>query len=154
STVPISITGLTSGVTSVAAGSGFALAIQNGGAWAWGLNNAGQLGTNSLPTINSTQPIPVTGLTSGVTAIAAGGAHGLALKDGGVYSWGLNANGQLGDGSSTNRSTPMPVTGLTSGVTAIAAGSSHSLAIRNGAVWAWGWNVVGQLGDGSTNDQL
>ncbi|MBY9081309.1 RCC1 domain-containing protein, partial [Paenibacillus sp. CGMCC 1.18879] len=88
---------------------------------------------------------------SGVTAIAAGSSHSLALKsDGSVWAWGYNGGGQLGDNSTTQRSVPVQVTGLTE-VTAIAGGNNHSLALKSdGSVWAWGYNGGGQLGDGTT----
>jgi alpha-tubulin suppressor-like RCC1 family protein len=60
---------------------------------------------------------------TGVTAIAAGYSHTLALKgDGTVWAWGSNSSGQLGDGTTKYRSVPQQVQDLT-GVIAIAAGS-------------------------------
>ena len=47
---------------------------------------------------------------------------------GGEYCWGLNLNGQLGDGTSTDRSTPVPVSGLTSGADSISLGWFHTCA--------------------------
>ncbi|NBV25452.1 MAG: hypothetical protein EBS05_26515, partial [Proteobacteria bacterium] len=87
---------------------------------AWGSNNEGQ--TNVPPNL------------SGVTAIASGIHHNLALKaDGTVVSWGINDYGQ----------TIIP-TGL-SGVSAIAAGELHSVALKSdGTVVAWGRNSEGQ----------
>jgi len=87
-------------------------------------------------------------------AIAAGGSHGLAVKaDGTVWAWGLNLTGQLGDGTTTNRTTPVQVSGLANAV-AVAGGASHSLAVRSdGTVWAWGLNTYGQLGDGTTTNR-
>lgn len=81
----------------------------------------------------------------------AGFYHSLALQtDGTMWSWGGNSFGQLGDGTTTNRSTPVQVPGLTE-VTAVGGGGNHSLAARfDGTVWAWGWNAYGQLGDAST----
>jgi hypothetical protein len=72
-------------------------------------------------------------------AVATGGTHSLALKsDGTLWAWGDNLFGQLGDGTTTDRSTPVPVSGLT-GVVAVAAGNDYSLAVKSdGTLWAWG----------------
>ncbi|MBY9082732.1 RCC1 repeat- and reductase domain-containing protein, partial [Paenibacillus sp. HN-1] len=103
---------------------------------------SGQLGNGT--TTNTTVPAAISTL-SGVTAIAAGSRHSLALKsDGSVWAWGYGGSGELGDGSLTVRTTPVAVSGLTSEVTAIAGGNSHSLALKSdGSVWAWGYNGDG-----------
>lgn len=89
-----------------------------------------------------------------VTAIAAGGQHNLFLAaDGTVWASGSNDRGQLGDGTTTNRSAPVPVASL-SGVVAFAAGYAHSLAVKgDGTVWAWGQNWQGELGDGTRTNR-
>ena len=81
--------------------------------------------------------------------------HTLFQKsDGTAWAWGNNASGQLGDGSTTDRSSPVQVSGLT-GVMAVAAGGAHSLALKtDGTVWAWGSNAAGQVGDGTTANRL
>src|SRR5437867_3742727 len=101
---------------------------------AWGDNSFGELG-NGTNTASNT-PMQVSG-HSGVTAIAGGEPHGLALKsDGTVWAWGDNYQGQLGNGTNTSSNTPVQVSGL-SGVTAIAGGELHSLALKSdGTVWA------------------
>ena len=86
--------------------------------------------------------------------VAAGYNHSLALKsDGTVWAWGRNHHGQLGDGTTTNRTTPVQIQGLTD-IVAIAGGYGHSLALKSdGTVWAWGGNGSGQLGDGTTTNR-
>jgi alpha-tubulin suppressor-like RCC1 family protein len=117
-----------SGVTAIAAGSYFSLALKTDGTVrAWGLNNVGQLGDGTTTFVRLT-PVQVQNL-SGVTAIAAGFAHSLALRTNGfVQAWGFNDFGQLGDGSTIERDKPVTVGNL-SGVTAIAAGSNFNLAV-------------------------
>ena len=95
----------------------------NGSVVGWGYNGQGQI---SIP--QSAQ--------SGVTAIAAGASHSLALKsDGSVVGWGATWDGQINIPQSAQ-----------SGVTAIAAGGSHSLALKSdGSVVGWGYNGYGQI---------
>ncbi|WP_158587899.1 RCC1 domain-containing protein [Actinomadura logoneensis] len=117
---------------------------------AWGRNANGQLGDGT--TAMRTTPAPVR-LPGGVTAIriAAGFDHSLAVtSDGRVLAWGRNTNGQLGDGTTEDRTAPVFVRlppGVT--VTQVAAGSYHSLALTSdGRVLAWGDDTLGELGDG------
>jgi len=100
------------------------------------------------------------GYLTGVTALAGGQYHSLAVKsDGTAWAWGYNGYGQLGDGTTTQRTTPVQVkgpggSGYLTGVTAIAAGYYHSLAVKSdGTAWAWGYNTYGQLGDGTTTSR-
>src|SRR6185295_8577383 len=84
-----------------------------------------------------------------VTGIAAGGAFSVALRnDRTVRTWGDNAAGQLGDGTSTQRTTPVVPVNAT-GILQITAGGFHTFARRDdGAVLAWGrGGMVGQGAD-------
>src|SRR5205814_5163803 len=85
---------------------------------------------------------------AGVTAIAAGRQHSLALtSDGAVWAWGENEFGRLGNRTWVLSAVPIQPIGMT-GVKAIAAGGQHSLAVKSdGSVWAWGANLSGQLGN-------
>ncbi|MFH1321405.1 MAG: Ser-Thr-rich GPI-anchored membrane family protein, partial [Bacteroidota bacterium] len=89
-----------------------------------------------------------------VISIAGGYKYSLALlSDGRVLAWGCNYDGQLGDGTTTDRHTPVEVTGITDAVM-VEAGYYHSLALlSDGRVLAWGSNEYGQLGDGTTTDR-
>jgi alpha-tubulin suppressor-like RCC1 family protein len=129
SDAPGDVSGL-SGVRAVAAGGRHELAVLSGGTvMSWGDDTFGQLG-NGIASANGDTEVPaaVPGL-SGVTAVAAGEEHSLALlSDGTVMSWGENRYGQLGNGSTVGSAVPVPVKGLT-GVTAIAGGGQHALAL-------------------------
>jgi alpha-tubulin suppressor-like RCC1 family protein len=151
---PQPVTGLGSGVVAIAAGQVHTCALTTAGAvQCWGANVHGQLGDSS--TTNKSAPQPVTGLASGVAAIAAGEFHTCALTTAGaVQCWGRNVSGQLGDGTTTSKSTPQPVAGMASGVAAISGGTVHTCALTTaGAVHCWGTNNEGQLGDGSTTNK-
>ena len=73
---------------------------------------------------------------------------------GGVECWGSNADGQLGNGTTTNSSTSVPVSGL-SGATQVAVGEYHACALLvGGSIECWGENNDGQLGNGTTTNSL
>jgi alpha-tubulin suppressor-like RCC1 family protein len=152
---PIRVRGLTSGVAQITGGSDHTCALTLvGGVKCWGSNASGQLGNNT--TTERYRPVNVTGLASGVTQVAAGGAHTCALMTGGaVKCWGGNYGGELGDGTTTNRLVPVDVAGLPGGVTQVAAGGAHTCALMTGgAVKCWGGNYGGELGDGTTTNRL
>jgi alpha-tubulin suppressor-like RCC1 family protein len=163
---PRGVSGL-GGVTALAGGEEHSLALlSEGTVRAWGSNESGQLGDGNSGEAqpSSALPVSVVGL-GGVTAIAAGARHSLALVNGGpggnVKAWGGGESGQLGDGSAGAnhwRAAPTEVTEpggeVLRGATAIAAGEEHSLALINGGpegtVKAWGSNESGQLGVNTT----
>jgi len=144
------VSGLTTGVAAITAGQNHTCALTTtGSVKCWGRNVNGQVGDNT--TTNRWNPVAVTGLASGVTAIAAGGWHTCALMSGGnVKCWGFNAYGQLGDNTTTQRNAPIDVNGLTSGMTVISAGYYHTCSLdSSGSVKCWGNNDNGRLGDGT-----
>ncbi len=153
SNVPVPVNILTSGVTAVAGGGFHSLAIQGGAVFAWGYNGYGELGNGTTNNSNVPGAVSVAnGFTNtGVTAVAGGGFHSLAIQGGAVFAWGYNGNGELGNGTTAGSILPVAVSGLTSGATAVAGGAVHSLALVNGQVYAWGSNNFGQLGTGDTN---
>ncbi len=87
---------------------------------------------------------------AGVAALEAGDAHTCAIAgDGSVKCWGANGDGQLGDGTQTNRNRPVAVQGLSNGVRSLSAGGRHTCAVTvDNVVTCWGDNQAGQLGNG------
>jgi len=131
------------------ASNGYALRT-DGTVWAWGDNSRAQLGNGWRSSGfggGSAAPARVLPLHS-ITAIAAGGDSGYALRnDGTVWAWGGNDYGQLGSWNLGTSPVQVPLTN----VTAIAASGQTAYALRtDGTVWAWGNNSMGQLGNGST----
>src|SRR5258708_4752059 len=93
-------------------------------------------------------------LTPIFTAVTAKGFHTWGVEAGAAYCWGGNFFGELGDGTTTNRSTPTLVLGGVSFV-AVSAGSFHTCGVTPaGAAYCWGRNSFGELGDGTTINQL
>lgn len=121
----------------------------NGGAACWGSNVYGEMGNGNIEFLPASRPVQVLGMSSGVSAIAAGGQYSCAIHNGAAKCWGGASQGRLGNGDTTDSPVPVQVTGLTSGVTAIAATSS-ACAIQSGSVWCWGSGGNGQLGNGAT----
>jgi alpha-tubulin suppressor-like RCC1 family protein len=132
----------------------------------WGYNGAGQLGDGTTTSRAEPAPIasdlkfrevavssgfggaPAIGLVNPTGLTQGGIAHACGVTDTGiVFCWGWNGNGQLGDGTTTQRLSPTLVPGL-NGVTSIALGGAFSCATTENALACWGYNYFGQLGDG------
>lgn len=101
-------------------------------------------------------PVDLTDLAASTAFVDLGHHHGCAVTTaGGAVCWGVNTQGQLGDGTTTIRLAPVAVSGLPSGVSAVGMGRNHTCAVMStGAVKCWGDNHAGQLGDGTTDDAL
>lgn len=153
------------GVAGITTGAYHACAtLDNGTAVCWGTNSQGQLG-NGPSGPDRPSPLAVTqslggAPLTGVAGIAAGLYHTCArMVNGTAMCWGINGNGQLGNGGGGDSPVPVAVTWpggepLT-GVAQIAAGQYHTCAtLVNGTAVCWGLGGFGQLGDGSGGDQL
>jgi len=121
------------------------------GVYSWGFNTVGQLGEGS--TTNRSFPASLTGAgTVYWENVAAGAGWGAAVRfDGTLWTWGINNVGQLGIGSTTNRSSPGTVAGGGTTWDQVACASSFGIAVKNdGSLWTWGNNAIGQLATNNT----
>jgi len=127
---PEQVTGIGApAVTGLAIGNGYALALgSDGSVWAWGADTWGQLG-NAPQSAAVTCPILTIAPGSGITQLASGVDHVLALRaNGTVLAWGRDYYGELGDGNSAPAVGPVQVAGL-SGASQVSAGWEFSLAL-------------------------
>src|SRR5438552_176165 len=103
--------------------------------------------------------LPVAGNLAFTTVSTGNDAYSCGVTtSGSAYCWGLNAYGQLGDGTTANRLVPTLVSG---GLTFVSVAASttpdgaHTCGLTtSGSVYCWGLNDHGQLGDGTTTQQL
>ena len=131
----------------ISAGRNHSIAIkEDGSLWAWGSNDEGQIGDDTIHT-DHTSPTRV-GTDNDWVKVSAGHYQTMALKiDGSLWAWG---EGYLGDTDVYSQCrTPVRV-GTDNDWTTISSGRDHTLALKsNGNLWAWGGNLNGQLGDSS-----
>lgn len=143
-----SLTGIQ--VVIIAAGYAYTCAVKSEGTlYCWGQNTYGQLGNSVTGPIYSS-PVQVLGI-SGVIAVSCGQYHTCVLtSSGGIYCWGWNGYGQLGnDGTNDLHVPPAPAAAVLTGIAAISAGAYHTCALSSaGGVYCWGQHIYGQLGLG------
>ena len=123
---------------------------KDGSLYMWGKNDCGQLGDGTTDNkTNKTRPHRV---ASNVQSVELGDVHTTVIsKDGGLYTWGYNYYGQLGNGTTTKSSNPIKIM---NDVVSCAGGYNHTVALKkDGTVYTWGRNNCGQLGDGTTTDR-
>ncbi len=125
----------------------------------WGRNDNGQVGKGT--TTNVYSPTDITGqfnlaVEETITQVSLGGYHSAVLTSNGrIFTWGDNSNGQLGDGTTTDKSVPTDITSqftsllnLEETITSISLGEYHSAVLTSaGRVFTWGGNNSGQLGN-------
>jgi alpha-tubulin suppressor-like RCC1 family protein len=151
---PVSVVGGFTDWCQISAACRNSLAVRtNGTLWAWGTNNAGQLGDNSIA--NKSSPVSVVGGFTNWCQVSASNLQSLGVRQNGTaWGWGSGASGRLGDNTIVSKSSPVSVVGGFTDWCQISAGVTHSLAVRqNGTAWAWGAATSGALGNNSTTDR-
>jgi alpha-tubulin suppressor-like RCC1 family protein len=129
--------------------------IQDNSLQCWGYNIFGTLGDGT--TVSKTMPTEVS-IEGGeaVMQVVTGGLHTCALSvDGMLYCWGYNNDGQLGDGTSTNKLVPQKIIVNNGKKIKKVASMFHTCVISDDdTVWCWGNNLYGQIGDGTTTNRF
>ena len=144
----------------ISAGYAFTVAIKDDGTlWTWGWDSNGALGLGDQATTHQRIPVQV-GTDTDWDKISAGGHHALAIKkNGSLWGWGANSDGQVGDGTYVDKNEPVWIDAsgdvhwkdISAGGPGwtINNGGAHSAGIKlDGTVWTWGHNQDGQLGKG------
>ena len=124
-------------------------------AYCWGRNQSGQVGDGTTtprltPTLVGGPAIRFGSISAGATVVC-----GLESETGRAYCWGANADGQLGDGTTSPRLLPTALAGDALQFSSIDAGPHMACAVEaiTDAAYCWGRNFNGSLGDGTRNDR-
>lgn len=125
----------------------------DGNIFGWGAHTYGvlNLGADVLDSQNTS---PLRNYIYQLSSYSNGEFHSSIINSSGeLWSWGVNTDGGLGDGSTTGKSIPVKENTSSTDWTKVVSGRLFTVAIQSdGTLWAWGENVQGQLGDGSTSD--
>jgi alpha-tubulin suppressor-like RCC1 family protein len=127
----------------------------DGTLWTWGRNSYGQLGDNTTGQRNA--PVQVFGSATNWKQVTCGFSNyaTAAIKtDGTLWTWGYNAQGQVGDNTTTQRLTPVTTFAGGTNWKQVSGGQSYTLAVKtDGTLWGWGTNGFGQLGINDTTQR-
>jgi len=123
----------------------------DGTLWTWGYNPYGGLGTND--TVDRSSPVQT--VSGGTTwqKVAKNSLITAAIKtDGTLWTWGYNVNGNLGDGTTVNKSSPVQIYGGGTNWKDIYICVQTMIGLKtDGTLWTWGRNAKGELGNNDVN---
>ena len=162
--VPVQVSGVTT-AKFVSSGEYFSSTIESDGSvWTWGDNTYGQIGDGTNTNHSTPYSVQLSGSTlNNAVMLASGDNHiVVACADGSLVAFGADYSGQLGDGSTNNKSTPEVLPSYAYfGVIAVSAGSIDTFAVQGSVaipaltsdqILAWGDDSLGELGDGKTGN--
>ena len=148
---PVTVTGITDAVDIAAAQYQTCTVTRSGKVKCWGGDSQGQLGNGDTTTTTQYSPVEVTGVTDAIAVTAGFYNTCIITRTGGVKCWGLDDQGQIGNGATTTgyQYAPVDVPGVTD-VVDITSAITHTCAVtRSGTTKCWGLDDQGQLGNGS-----
>jgi len=122
---------------------------QDGTLWSWGGGDC--LGVGGTPSVTN---IPQQISTDSWKSFSAGSGTSAGVKaDGTLWVWGFNGQGQLGDGTTTNRLVPTQIGTDTNWATVHDRNFGTNMATKtDGSIWYWGLNYYGEFGNGISYD--
>jgi alpha-tubulin suppressor-like RCC1 family protein len=122
----------------------------DGSLWLWGDGSTGEIGDNA--TVKRSSPVQTVAGGTDWKQVYCGYYHTIAVKtDGTLWSWGADWYGQLGDGTTVDKSSPVQTISGGTDWSKVACGYSISTAIKtDGTLWTWGADWYGQIGDGAS----
>ncbi len=150
---PTLVLGVPTDVVELAAGKSTTCAVTSQGAvecWGAGLpvridlDNA-DIDDSAINVMGATTIDGVHAYSDGGRSLAVGSSHACAIDSGAVACWGGNIVGQLGDGSTAERTTPGGVSDLDDAIDIDAWGSATCVATRVGEVYCWGAGNAGPV---------
>jgi alpha-tubulin suppressor-like RCC1 family protein len=116
-----------------------------------GCNTMGEIGDGSTAPQTSVYQVIIGSKT--IQGVASGGLHtGAYCTDGSLYLWGSNSHGQIGDGTTTDRTSPTAAVWSYGTITSLTLGDVHSVALTSSGLYTWGGGSYCQLGTGTTAD--
>ena len=150
SEVAVRVSGLTDATALTSDQDGYCAVLSSGAADCWGYNKKDGLGDGHKA--DSDVPVPVRGLTD-ATALASdsyGDGYCAVLSSGAADCWGYDADGELGNGTTTKSKVAVPVSGLASATALASESAGYCALLSGGTADCWGDNTYGELGDGGT----
>ena len=125
------------------------------GLYAWGFNWHGEVGNGESGSFNMVAtPHKVEGIDGNIKEVITSGWTVYVLTDTGLYAWGYNDSGQVGNGTTDNVLTPYKVAGIDGNIKEVITYGYTVYVLTDTGLYAWGYNLLGEVGNGTTDNVL